>query len=84
MWVLGKNGAWRRGPACDPNVEPVSRFQKQLTICAQVVAVALQQKIQPEGRLQGPHIHPPNQVMQMKVDEEHRVVPVDKQGDVIT
>ena len=36
--VLGKNGAWRRGPACDPNVEAVSTFQTQLAICARVVA----------------------------------------------
>ena len=37
-----------------------------------------------DPRMQGQHIHPPDQVMQMKeVDEEHRVVPVDEQGDVL-
>ena len=46
--------------------------------------MALRRKIQLEGRMQGQHIHPPDQVMQMKeVDEEHRVVPVDEQGDVL-
>ena len=44
--------------------------------------VALRRKTQLEEWMQGQHTYPPDQVIQMKeVDEEHRVVPVDKQGD---